>query len=458
MDNFELPQGTENIETKDSSLEGQSLEDATYDSGGYIERSQTIREAETVEGNFVNLIDSAISPAGQTGEDSRAPFEPTRLTKDVDPSTGQSTSEGGTPYSSVEQSPRLADSKDDLSEKISKSDKPALQTAGEGNPDYQDTRADPNFDQLEIGNLGKDLKDTNYAVGGKPSGEDGESVEDHKDFNPDKIDRELPEAKIKAIGQDKQGLIQPEGTQKGPGPGPGTGKDAPGLKKPGGKSGGGPPVAGYGQGWVGEGPGKKQPNKGKTKNTTTVDKTKNTTTVDGNEYDKDGKKTSETHGETKQSCESKAAEITRTAKEEFKEGQTRGIYTVKCGDNSGYLITWNQDGYEVNKYYNPLEGGSPMPYTGSGTGQHTEIPHGPETGPDNEANFLRMVAGGKVEAGKYVGLGSSGSANFSPSGSSEEDDSGKFHGGLYGSAYRPNNPDDPDYYTPNVLKEALKTK
>ena len=99
-----------------------------------------------------------------------------------------------------------------------------------------------------------------------------------------------------------------------------------------------------------------------------------------------------------------------------------------------------------------------MPYTGSGGGYSTKVPYGPKTGPDREASLLRMLAGGKTDQKIYVGMGSSGSTTFSPSGGGEEDDSGKFYGGLYGSAYRPNNPDNPDYYTPNILAEALKAK
>jgi hypothetical protein len=57
----------------------------------------------------------------------------------------------------------------------------------------------------------------------------------------------------------------------------------------------------------------------------------------------------------------------------------------------------------------------------------------------------------------FVGYGSSGSTTFSPDGGGEADDSGKYYGGLTASAWRPNNPDDPDYYTPNELEEALKT-
>ena len=63
-----------------------------------------------------------------------------------------------------------------------------------------------------------------------------------------------------------------------------------------------------------------------------------------------------------------------------------------------------------------------------------------------------------VDFKAYMGYGSSGSTSFSPGGGGEADDSGKYHGGLTASIDRPNNPDDPDYYTPNVLKDALKLK
>ena len=57
-----------------------------------------------------------------------------------------------------------------------------------------------------------------------------------------------------------------------------------------------------------------------------------------------------------------------------------------------------------------------------------------------------------------VGLGSTGTATFRPDGSSDEDDSGKFYGGLFDGGYDGAfNPDELDYYTPDRLEEALKT-
>jgi len=63
-----------------------------------------------------------------------------------------------------------------------------------------------------------------------------------------------------------------------------------------------------------------------------------------------------------------------------------------------------------------------------------------------------------MDAKSYYGYGSTGSATFSPSGDSDEDDSGHFYGGLSGSdPNKPPSPDpgDLDYYTPNELAEAL---
>jgi hypothetical protein len=419
MENFELPQGTENIEARDSSLEVQSLEDATHDSGGYVERSQTIREAETIENSFTSLIESAISPAGQTGEDSRVPFKPAHLTKSIDPGTGQSSSEEETSSPKSDSSPVYAGGEKDLAGVYTSNEGSTVGKTDDGPPDYQNEHAEPDvparvaWDKDEEGGAG--------TLAGDLAGAGKQGSNDHKDPDPYNIDHELPEAKIKALGQGPHGLVQGGVAHGGPG-----GSHT---------SGGGDPVMGYGSGWTGEGGGK--------------------ATWTGKHETKDGKKV-EQHGES-DSCTSTKNEAESNAQKNSKAGG-RGEYNITCSDGTKYVIKYNPHGYGVTKIYYPIEGESPMPYTGSGTDHHTETPYGPKTGPDREASLLRMLAGGKTDQKIYVGMGSSGSTTFSPSGGGEEDDSGKFYGGLYDSAYRPNNPDNPDYYTPNILAEALKAK
>jgi len=104
------------------------------------------------------------------------------------------------------------------------------------------------------------------------------------------------------------------------------------------------------------------------------------------------------------------------------------------------------------------DGDTPMPYTGSTYGgEPTDLSHKPPAGPD-ECGFLRMLTGVERDANSYYGYGSSGSTTFSPGGGGDEDDSAHFHGGLSGGdRVSPSpDPDDWDYYTPNVLAEALE--
>jgi len=75
------------------------------------------------------------------------------------------------------------------------------------------------------------------------------------------------------------------------------------------------------------------------------------------------------------------------------------------------------------------------------------------------AGFLPEGASVSVYGNPLLGIPvyvSHGTQTFSPSGGGDEDDSGKFHGGLSGGSDSfPSDPDNPDYYTPDVLKEAL---
>jgi hypothetical protein len=122
------------------------------------------------------------------------------------------------------------------------------------------------------------------------------------------------------------------------------------------------------------------------------------------------------------------------------------------------VITYDPNNITAYHVGYTVDGDTPMPYTGNWSSGPKDLSHKPTEGPDREAGFLQKIGamGGKqvVQPSAY-GYGSSGSSTFSPSGGGDEDDSGKFHGGLVGSAERPNNPDDPDYYTPNILNDAL---
>ena len=328
MDNLELPRATENIEAKDSSTEGRSLKDATFDSGGYVERSQTIQEAESVESNFVTMIDGAINPAGQTAEGeeaSQASFKPAHLIKSVDPSTGQSSSEEGSPRSTGEASPVYAGGEKDPTGVGALNQGSNLKTIGDDQPDYQNEHAAPDVPDRVAWDADEEGGAGTLADGLAGAGKQGAS--DHKDLDPYNIDHELPEAKIKALGQGPQGLIQGDAAHGGL-----VGGNYPGSGSPLGSggshsSGGGPPVGAYGPGSVGEGK-------------TTWKST----------HEKNGK-VSEQEGETSNSCESVKDSAKSIAERESGKGGS-GSTTINCADgNTTYKVKYNPDGWSVTKTY-----------------------------------------------------------------------------------------------------------
>ena len=259
---------------------------------------------------------------------------------------------------------------------------------------------DPNKDPQRVGSVGtEDSKVT---------------PKDSSDPEAPWLEHELPREMRNGIGMGPNGLIEKgvkatEGSTKGGLLGPSSSGQS--------TSGGGPPVGNYGPGKVGE-------------EGTTVD-------LPGNP------------GNSNISSE-EVGEMTKEDAEALeKELQDEVLDNLAI---AGVIRA------------NTIDGDQPMPYTGSGSwGEKPE----PATvgGPGGDSgNFTPIVSvDGKVvwgggDTNVYVGYGSSGNSTFSPDGSSEPDDSGKFHGGLFGSGDRPNNPDDPDYYTPNELNTALKAK
>jgi hypothetical protein len=127
------------------------------------------------------------------------------------------------------------------------------------------------------------------------------------------------------------------------------------------------------------------------------------------------------------------------------EGGSGSILVSGKGGN--WSITWGNGNLVMYKW-NTVDGGSPIPYTGGAAqGAHPK----PQT-----------IGGKNVESGHYTPLVSVDGKVVSGGGSSgdpgTEWDEGHWYGGLFGSAGRPNNPDDPDYYTPNVLDQADKAK
>lgn len=142
------------------------------------------------------------------------------------------------------------------------------------------------------------------------------------------------------------------------------------------------------------------------------------------------------------------------------EPDGKGVWELH-GDGYWYyhLLDDEEAPAEKKPQGDPIDPDFGIPFTGSygSTGDADPFPNGPDQGPDREAGFLRMISkvGMDYEWEGLIGLGSTGSKTFSPDGSSDDDDSGHSYGGLFGGGNieSPNNPDDPDYYTPNIMKD-----
>ncbi|MBN2387079.1 MAG: hypothetical protein JXB85_08665 [Anaerolineales bacterium] len=125
-----------------------------------------------------------------------------------------------------------------------------------------------------------------------------------------------------------------------------------------------------------------------------------------------------------------------------KDKDTGDTYTI----GSGGVWRKQEDDPEIPPQGDPIDGMSPMPYTGKSSGSKPE-PH--------------VVGGRDIESGKFTPIVSIGGKTVGGTGTvgpDDLDDSGKFYGGISASIGRPNNPDDPDYYTPDVLEQAEKSK
>ena len=238
---------------------------------------------------------------------------------------------------------------------------------------------------------------------------------------PGKLIPDLPKDGKGYIGEGTHGMLDGSGPGevhsgpiKGYGPGykegphstkvPGNDfvdKSMPGSSSP--KS--GPPVHGYGPGMFGE-----------------------TTRYEGEKANKHSESSfyqkfeSDAGGSCSSVANYKTGELTLTCK--TKEGDT-------------HIYHWA----------NTIDDGSPIPYTGSGGWGEKPQP--------------QVIGGLDEDSGHFNAVVSVGGKTVGGSGGNEpgtEGDEGHWYGGIFASAGRPNNPDDPDYYTPNVLDEADKAK
>lgn len=427
MDNLEFSPKPESSETSESSVTSLSLKDATYEPESYVEQNQNHTQSERVESNVTTLVESIVKP-----EDGQAPVETKGVIREVDPDTGEtkSTGDDDSGGSSGDQDKMAPPEGGLIDKQVARADQTVLNgrrdTSSVSNPGVLDMSAAQNPDAYQGTVLADVDQGTDIVKPGTPGsrtgtdrgepgtpgtqtgGEPGSSTGDVDDGHliPDS---KLLDDKAAVIGMGTHGAVMAPDVKHA-------------SKEPGGSSsGGGDPVIGNRAGWFGE--------------------TNSGTVKDGDE----AKIQQKIHEKEGHECMTYVK-------------HNKGFYKLVCEEKNENGTTKNTWIYTKGQ---SVDGVQPVPYTGSGTGHHEKTPHGPGQGPDVEANFLRMIAakgGQAVNTTAYVGYGSSGSTSFSPSGGGEADDAGKFHGGLTASAGRPNNPDDPDYYTPNELKVALKTK
>ncbi len=441
MDEMEITQPEENVEISEEieapSTEEQSLEEATYDADAHVEQSGNFEQSEAVETAFTEVVDSIVE-----APDREPPQEDSKLTKDVDPVTGQSKPSGGgsSEETGVEDEPlevtedqSEAQAPDAYVSEAGVEDERGEQPGTEMASDASEARREGEEygDDTDTAIVTGESDEPQIAAVEKPAGIVEDEGFDVGQIDKPQIDRQLPQEEILAAGMAKHGLIPGEAQGK-PGSAGVEGEGYPGLGK--GTSGGGPPVGSH----------------------------------------RGGK--SETEGQGYHSGKSESGRWLDMKAAESKDG------VVVEPDGAGF---WEQDSdgnwhyveYEFDEGEDPPDAGTPpepggvygltpdgdtpMPYTGShgdGDGLPPDTSHKPPEGPDREASFLRMIASGKEDSKSFYGYGSSGSTTFSPSGGGDEDDSAHFYGGLSGGdRVSPSpDPDDWDYYTPNVLAEALE--
>jgi hypothetical protein len=407
----------------------QNLDDATYDGASYIEQSGDYRQSESIQ---TSLIDSAAS-AGATDVSNEQPTDQAAVVKSIDPQTGQSKTTGtGRRKTAPGETEAVVDQ-----ESLSRSGGISDRELDPGKTRDADEKTESGTGKrLPAGPTG--AIQTSAARAGSLAGSSRMPAD--KAGIP-QLERQLPEAKVAAIGMGKNGLITEGGTKSGlSGTIQGSMKSGLSGTFDGGRpknhsSKGGLPVFGGGS-----------------RGDSTDDK------IHSMLY---GHKTHSENSKLGRWLTMKAGE---NGNDFVLEPDGKGVWELH---DDGYwylhLLDDEEAPAEKKQMGDPIDPDFGMPYTGmsGGTGEKDPFPKGPEEGPDREAGFLQRISTkGMTHRGSgLVGMGSTGDQNFSPDGESDEDDSGRFHGGLFGGdRVLPNNPDDPDYYTPNVLDQGDKSK
>jgi hypothetical protein len=423
------PEGQlEGSETRSS--EQQALDNATYQPRSYVEQNGNYPQAETIQTTLVSVVENT-----STAQDiSATPLPIPNEAKDV----------GATPLPIPREAQDISATPLPIpreAQDISATPLPIPREA-------QDISATPLPIPLEAQDVGV------TPVSGEPGHLTPENLpEQAKDFVGEGTHGMINNGVEPGIGLSGLDVDQKVGLGKniGPGAGPGTsgagpslgtsitgpGKtgNQPGMPMSGGKGPSGPGTPGKGTTNSGPGTSKSGPpvNAGKTPGGGGTSGEPGAPSYFKNLYDAAKDWGKEQREKDLQGLSEGKTTIT-------KEGMN---YTMKDG-------IWVFSGFpekkdEIPPEGDPIEGTTPTPYTGQSTG-------GEEPQPD-------VVGGNDIESGKFTPIVSIEGKIVSGGGIADPadlDDSANFYGGLSASSGRPNNPDDPDYYTPNILEEAAK--
>ena len=395
-----MPENTNPIESQIESGESrgseqQSLNDATFEPQSFVEQTSDYKQSEAVQQNFETLVGNTTA---------------TENTADIPATAKDEVSDGKS----------KGTAKDPLTGKGGESQSGSSGGESSDNP-VMDQTAEDKTPVVEI----SDSKKVGHGPGTEvpPSEIDGnDPVYEMDTENPDPAGavNEIPAQPVgnsSDIGPQRLGDDQLPEELKGP---LGMGVRGSGNKKPGTvpKSGGGPPVGQHGSGSRGKGPA-----------------TKNVTTG----YTKDGEYFHSDHGGSSQDC---GVTVSKTQDLINLHGKNHTA-VVECTDGSTYFLSSKG---------NTFDGDQPMPYTGNWGGGEKPNPDEPQGGLDRES--------GKVFPVIPKGGGGGDTGGRTPGDKDGDDDSGKFLGNpdLGGGYWTNKDPGDLDYYTPDMLENALAKK
>lgn len=410
--------------------ERRSLDSATYQPGECIEQGGDYRQAEAVQ-TMLAVPAATAASAGATDVSNQQPTDRAAFVKSIDPQTGQPKTTGTGRRKTAPGGTEAAIDQESLSRPGGTSDRELDPGKTRDAGDTGESSAGKRLPTGPTGAVQTGAAHTGSLAGSSrvPAGKAGVP----------QPERQLPEAKVAAIGMGKSGVITEGGTQSS--------------------------LSGTIQGSMKSG----------LSGTFDGGRPKNHSSKGGLPVFGGGSRGDSTDNKINSMLNGHRA---------HSENSPLGRWlTMKAGQNGNDFVlepdgehVWelHDDGYwyihllddekapaEKKQMGDPIDPDFGMPYTGmsGGTGKKDPFPKGPEEGPDREAGFLRRISSKGMthrESG-LVGMGSTGDQTFSPDGESDEDDSGRFHGGLFGGdRVLPNNPDDPDYYTPNVLDQGDK--